>query len=319
MKTPLTEVSFALILLAASAPVASHGQANEKLTPLDHALELYQEYSGKTVLCSPNLPNLSQFEKPIPSSDTNGMRVVLENELQKQGIEFIPLREVFALAVESGWKNSSAANYISTIKPLPSPSSADSTVRESPPELIPAGTIDFRNADLHQFLDLYSMLLNRTLLRSSQISSSLFKIRTQTPLTKIDTIYLLEVALALNGIGSVADGTNFMQVVRLQQVANLRLEAPHPAPDEPLLDPKIVRDFRFASPLDFVAYYAELTGRTSSPPNQLRGPAMLFKAQTRLTKPELLYALKTMLALNGFAIEQNDKTIRAAYLDGTNR
>jgi hypothetical protein len=317
VKTLRADLSLALILLVAG-PLALHGQSPEKLTPLDEALELYQDYSGKTVLRSPNLPTLSEFEKPITSSDTNGMRVVLENELQKHGIEFIPLREVFVLAVGADWKNSPAANYISTIKPPSSRSTASSTGGKATPELIPAGTIDFRGADLHQFLDLYGVLQNRTLLRSSQISSSQFRIRSQTALAKTDTIYMLEVSLALNGIASVPDGTTFMQVVPLRQVASLSLEAPQPNSEDPLLDPKTVRDFRFASPIDLVAYYAELNGRTAIPSNQVRGPAMLFKAQTRLTKPELLYALKTILALNGIAIvEQDDKTIQAAYLNST--
>jgi hypothetical protein len=82
-----------------------------------------------------------------------------------------------------------------------------------------------------------------------------------------------------------------------------------------LLDAKAVREFRFASPSDLVSYYAELTGRTAIASNQVRGAAMLFRAQTRLTKPELLYALETTLTLNGLAIiEIDDKTIRAGYV-----
>jgi hypothetical protein len=64
-----------------------------------------------------------------------------------------------------------------------------------------------------------------------------------------------------------------------------------------------------------VSYYAELTGRTVNSSNQVRAAVMLLKAQTRLTKPELLYALETTLALNGLAIiEVDDKTIRAGYM-----
>ena len=159
------------------------------------------------------------------------------------------------------------------------------------------------------------MLANRNLLRSSQLSSPTFKLRTETPLPKSGAIYLLEVALALNGVATVEDGTNFVQVVPLRQVANLKLQAPQRRPNEPLLDARTVREFRFASPLDLVSYYAELTGRTVLSSNQVRGAVMLLRAQTRLTQPELLYALETTLALNGLAIiEVDDKTIRAGYV-----
>ena len=66
---------------------------------------------------------------------------------------------------------------------------------------------------------------------------------------------------------------------------------------------------------EVVAYYSELTGRAAVPSKEQAGNLFLFKAQTRLTKPELLYALETTLALNGLAIiEVDDKTIRAGYM-----
>src|SRR5262249_33613083 len=129
-------------------------------------------------------------------------------------------------------------------------------------EPLPAGTIDLRSADLNQVLNLYEMLANRNILRGPQLSSSGFNLHTQTPLPKSDAVYMLEVVLALSGIASVEDGTNFVQVVPLKQVAHLKLQAPQRQPSEPLLDATTVREFRFASPTDLVSYYAELTGRT---------------------------------------------------------
>src|ERR1043166_1936010 len=191
MKAPIVNLALALTIILSSASAFAQIESQQRLSPLDQALELYQQYSGKTVLRSPNLPSLSEFNKPIPSSDINGMKVVLENELTTHGIEFVPLREVFVLAVESGWKNSAAASYITSIKAsnasvLPSPASSPQTPAE---EKIPPGTIDFRSADLNQFLELYGMMINRNLLRSMQISSSDFQLRTQTPVTKDDAIH----------------------------------------------------------------------------------------------------------------------------------
>jgi hypothetical protein len=306
----------------------------DKRTPLDEALDLYQDFSGKTVLRSPNLPSLSEFNKPIPSTDTNGMKVVLENELLQHGIQFIPHREVFALAVAAGWSNSPEAQFLATLKPRPTDASPSASLIPNPidqtpgQEAIPPGTIDFRGADFNQFADLYSMLLHRTILHPSQISCPLFKLRTQTPLTKTGAIYLSELALALNGIAVADDGTNFVQVVSLRQLSDLRLQAPQRQTDEPLIERDDIRPFggrqfipgKASKPLrtsanDVVAYYAELTGRSAAPSEKAGRQFILFKAQTRLTKPELLYALETTLALNGLAIiEVDEKTIQVGYV-----
>jgi hypothetical protein len=326
-----------LLSIAFASACLAQGPSGQRLTPLDEALELYQDFSGKTVLRSPNLPSLSEFNKPIASSDTNGMRIVLENELHNKSIELVPLGEVIVMAVESGWKNSPTANYIATIKARPtqarvSTSNIPPSNTEKPAEEpTPAGTIDFRGASIDQFLDLYAMLLNRNLLRSPQFSSSIFKLRTQTPFTKSAVIYLLEVALALNGIASIDDGTNFLQVVPINRIADLKLRAPQRCPDDPLLDPKTFRDVDYPRPFvpgkgaqtashgtvnDMIAYYAELTGRTAVPTGKVNGVPANFRAQTPLTKVEVLYALETTLALNGLAIiELDDKTIRAGYID----
>jgi len=147
------------LFIAFASACLAQAPSWDKRTPLDEALDLYQQFSGKTVLHSPNLPNLSEFNKPIPSSDTNGMKIVLENELLNKGVEFVPLGDVIVMAVESGWKNSPTANYISTIKPQlpPSPAVPVSNGEKPAEESIPPGTIDFRGADLNQFLDLYAM------------------------------------------------------------------------------------------------------------------------------------------------------------------
>jgi hypothetical protein len=322
-------VAFASTCLA-QAPAGP--TSSDKRTPLDESLHFYQQFSGKTVLRSPNLPSLSEFNEPVPSSDTNGMRIVLENELLNKGIEMVPLGEMIATAVEPGWKNSATANYISTIKPQAAPSAAVHVSTDEKPaeESIPAGTIDFRGADINQFLDLYAMLRNRTILRSTQIRSPDFKLRTQTPFTKNDVIYLLEALLALNGIASVEDGSNFIQIVPINQVGDLKLHAPQRTPDDPLMDPTSIPDFRYSHSFvpgkgfqangpgavdELVSFYARLTDRTAVSTNNVGNGPLIFKAQTHLTKPELLYALETTLALNGLAIiEVDDKTIRAGYV-----
>jgi len=323
-----------LLFLAIVASCMAQAPSHDKRSPLDDALDLYQEFSGKTLLRSPNLPTLSEFNPPIPSSDTNGMKVVLENDLLQHGIQLIPHREVFALAVAVGWSNSAEAQFLATLKPRPTDASPSASLVPNPNDQAPGrqaispGTIDFRGADLNQVADLYSMLINRSILRPSQISCPGFQLRTQTPLTKTGAIYLSELALALNGFAIADDGTNFVQVVPLRQLSSLKLRAPQRQPNETLIGLEDIQQFggreflpgKPSKPLrtsanEVVAYYAELTGRTAVPSEKAGRQSVLFKAQTRLTKPELLYALRTTLELNGLAIiELDDKTIQAGYV-----
>lgn len=327
MKALFANVVLRIAVALLCAPAFAQTESGKPA--IDQALELYQQYSGKTVLRSPNLPPLAEFDQPIPSSDTNGMLVVLENELAKRGIEFIPLRGLFVLAVESGWNNSSIGNYVLNLKPRApgasiSPSSASAADADSR-KTIPPGTVTLLGADLNQVLDLYAALVNRNILRVSQLSSRPFKLQTKTALGKNDAIYMLEVLLALSGIASVEDGTNLLQIVPLKQIANLKLQAPLRDADEPLIDPNTVRTVGYArfvpgkpaeisrqgAANDLVAYYAELTGRKAVPSQPLGGIPVVFRAQTQITKRELLYALETVLTLNGLAIvEVDQKTIR---------
>jgi hypothetical protein len=324
---------FLIALFAGTAVPAQTSSSAGHRNPLDEALELYQQYSGKTVLRSPKLPPLAEFNKPIPSSDTNGMRIVLEYDLLNHGIQIIPHNDVFALAVEVGWTNSPEAQYLATVKPRPTdasssasliPNSADQTPER---KAIPPGTIDFRNADLNQVLDLYGMLVNRTILRSGQLNSSTYALRTQTPLTKSGAIYAVETLFALNGIAAVEDGTNFIQVVPLRQISNLTLRAPQPIEGEPRIAAERVRFggtvFEPGKPPkhfpnsanDVVSFYAELTERSAVHSDKAGRQSVLFKAQTELTKSELLYGLETALALHGLTIiEVDDKTIQAGYI-----
>jgi hypothetical protein len=288
--------------------------ARPKLTPLDEALDLYQQFSGNTVLRSPNLPSLTEFDKPIPSSDTNGMRIVLENELLNKGIELVPSGQAIIMAVETGWKNSPTANYIATIErrraqALVSTSNlATPSDEKSAEELLRPGTVDFGGADLRQFLELYATLLNRNVLRPAQLASSTFKLHTQTPFTKGEMIYLLEVALALNGVASVDDGQSFVQVVPLKQISTLSLRAPMRDSSEPLL--KVEQISPKYSANEVVAYYAELTGYVPTPAKNWGPIGVVFRAQTPLTKTEILYALESGLSI----VELDDKTVSLSHL-----
>ena len=73
--------------------------------------------------------------------------------------------------------------------------------------------IDFRGADLNQVLDIYSMLVNRTLLRPATLPAGTIILKTQGQLTMGEGIQALEAVLALNGITMVNVGDKFVKVV----------------------------------------------------------------------------------------------------------
>jgi len=78
---------------------------------------------------------------------------------------------------------------------------------------MPEGMIDFRNADLNQVLDIYSMLVNRTILRPATLPAPTIFLKTQGHLTMREGIQALDAVLALNGITMVNVGDKFVKAV----------------------------------------------------------------------------------------------------------
>ena len=77
--------------------------------------------------------------------------------------------------------------------------------------MIKAGDIDFQGADVNQVLEVYSKLVGRTLLHG-QVPPASIVLKTETPLTKTETIQALQAVLALNGIAVVNIGDKFVKV-----------------------------------------------------------------------------------------------------------
>ncbi len=84
-------------------------------------------------------------------------------------------------------------------------------------EVIPAGTINFPATDLNQVLQIYSELVNRTVLRPANLGAPLITLKTQTPLTKKEAIAAFDAVLAMNGITMIDVGDKFVKVVPTAQ------------------------------------------------------------------------------------------------------
>jgi general secretion pathway protein D len=78
-------------------------------------------------------------------------------------------------------------------------------------DIIPAGMIKFQGMDLNQVLDVYSELVNRTILRPAVLPAPQITLITRTDLTKKEAIQALDAVLALNGIAMVNVGEKFVK------------------------------------------------------------------------------------------------------------
>jgi len=192
----------------------------------------------------------------------------------------------------------------------------------------------FIGADPDQVIFLYALLAKRTVLGPFSLGPGSLWFRAQSPLTVEEATYALETVLALNGICVVKDGTNLVQVVPIAQRRQVRLGAPKPEPGARLFDPhqvpsigitstrgspslveqefdRLRRQFHGFMHLPdpekrkaqrLLDLYAHLAGKSAVESQDLGGRAVRFHVDTPLTRNELLYAIETTFALDGFAI-----------------
>jgi type II secretory pathway component GspD/PulD (secretin) len=92
-------------------------------------------------------------------------------------------------------------------------SSFDIPARGAGKEVTPAGMINLQNADLQQVLAIYQELSCRTVIRSSTLPAPTISVRNQIPLTRVETLQLLDTVLAANGIAMVLAGETAVKAV----------------------------------------------------------------------------------------------------------
>ena len=119
----------------------------------------------------------------------------------------------------------------------------------------PGGLINFQGADLKQVLDIYAMLVNRTILRASTLPATPIFLTTQTPLTKTEAIQALDAVLGMSGVTMINFGEKF---VKAEPVGTANtVGAPFDRRDAaqfPELGPYVthVVQLRFAKPTELV-------------------------------------------------------------------
>ena len=192
-------------------------------------LDFYGHLTGKTILASPALPRLPDSIIADLPDDTNAIPR-LEKALAEQGLEVVYDGPHFVRLFPKGARNSL------TNAPLRGAELAASPGKE----VLGPGMIDFRQADLNQVLQIYSVLSQRSVLRSITLPAPTVSLKSQCPLSKEEARYAMATVLALNGIRLVDDGSKFVQVVPMVQRDQVKTAAPIPEPGEKTFDPKKV-------------------------------------------------------------------------------
>jgi type II secretory pathway component GspD/PulD (secretin) len=78
---------------------------------------------------------------------------------------------------------------------------------------VPALSINFPNADLDQFLTVYTEFVGRNLLRPATLPAAKIVLKQTTPLTKLEVVRMMEAALSLNMVAVINVGEKFVTVM----------------------------------------------------------------------------------------------------------
>jgi len=78
---------------------------------------------------------------------------------------------------------------------------------------MPPGTLNFQNAELTQVLAIYQEISGRTVIRPATLPAPTISVRTQTALSRVQALQLLDTVLAQNGIAMVLSGDSAVKAV----------------------------------------------------------------------------------------------------------
>ena len=269
--------------------------------PLPVALACYQRLSGRTVVHSPQLPNV-EVDVHIPSDqDKKQALATLAKAVEIHETAIIEHDQKFAFAVPDRHKQ-----LVASLPAIP-PGNPTGDLKQD--ALIPASLIKFAAADVRQVIEFYSDLSGRTVLRPNTFPHSQVTVRSQTPLSRAEATWMIEAALHLCGLTAIPAGDKFVYVV-----------PPKRAKDLPTFDPvrKLAGEpgllnFVEVDRQQLLDTYAALTGRKALPLDPTVPHAKFsLRSHAPLTPAEAAFALEAIAMLNGLAVQptgQNEVTL----------
>ena len=174
----------------------------------DLILFLYAQSTGRTLLCSPGLPETT-FTLDLHSSRHIYISRKLRQALNDKGLASLKLDERFLLILPQA--------EVDRVT-VPSPEIDSVTLRSDLTEPFPGGVIvNFRKANLRKILQLYSLVTARTYFPDPEIRDShiAMDLTTQSSLNREECAHALETLLRLHGLNIKLLGSDSFTVTEL--------------------------------------------------------------------------------------------------------
>ena len=162
-------------------------------------------------------------------------------------------------------------------------------------------------------VDTYTELMGKTFLAPSALLSLPDSIDSELPADKTNVIVFLEKEFSKKGISIVQDGPCFVRLIPggewQAELSSMPLRGAqlHASPSQQLIPAGAV-NFPATELSQVLEIYSELKSRTILRTRFLPSPTIRFKNQCPLTREELVYALETVLALNGLSTVDDGQT-----------
>ena len=169
-------------------------------------LEFFGELAERTVLCHPSIKPVA-FSLAARARDSVEAAAILEQEFRARGIALAREGEGFILAVPT--------NLVKTVTSQLTALSSNPWSYKNPDELLPKGAIYMENVELTQALAIYGELIGRKFLKGNQGSGQTISFRSQTPLSKADTIHAFDILLGWQGLKTLPVGERDFRLITL--------------------------------------------------------------------------------------------------------
>lgn len=250
-------------------------------------------WSGRTVIASVALPVDRLDLQSGPALKPQEAMEMLDHALVRSGL-FTKLRyDKFVLVLRPN-----DVQVLPSLAELPVAGAAQE-------EVFPPGLIKFLEADLLQVLDVYQELTGRTVLRPGWMPLAKITVRSQTPLTRSEAIWMLDALLLFANIAMVPEGEKFVFAVPPAKTTKL------PKFEREAATAKTTRSsvpgsikFQDADREQVLEAYASLLGRNPVPLDRtVPAVKISLRTQTQLDRAESIFALEAMAALNHLAFE----------------
>lgn len=202
------ELSFAMETLPQTGPSQTDAPLALLFTApgFSEPLEFFGELVERTVLCHPSIKPAS-FSLAGRARDTAEAVAILEQEFRARGIALARQGEHLVLAEPTNLVKTVTAQLTALNSNVWSYKNAD--------ELLPKGAIYMENAELAQALAIYGELIGRKLIKDNPVFGRTISFRSQTPLSKAETIQAFDILLAWQGLKTLPVGDRDFRLVTL--------------------------------------------------------------------------------------------------------